>query len=173
MHHGMGGMMCPICGAMVEHHMAGHHLAGHQTGGMMGGKGMMKPWKLMMIGEKLGLSEDQRNRMREIMTSSKKKKIGLKCQIETIKVDLMSMMWQEQMNMQEIEQKVREVANLKADKKIAWIQAMNDMKNVLTPEQRQEMKEMMMGWWKKGGMGGEPTEMEEEEEESEEEESED
>lgn len=170
MHHGMGGTMCPICGGM----MGGHHMGGHGMGGMMGGKGMMKPYKLMMIGEKLGLSEDQKNRMREIMTSSKKKKIGLKCQIETIKVDLMNMIWQEQMDMAQIEQKVREIANLKADKKIAWIQAMNDMKNVLTPEQRQKMKEMM-GWWKKGGTGDEPMEMEEgeESEEEEEEESED
>lgn len=167
MGHGKSGMGCPVCGSM----MGGHHMGGHGMGGMMG-KGMMKPLKLMMIGEKLGLSEDQKNRMREIMTSSKKKKIGLKCQIETIKVDLMSMIWQEQMNMQEIEQKVREIANLKADKKIAWIQAMNDMKNVLTPEQRQKMKEMMMGWIRKGGMGGEPMEMEEDEESEEEEESE-
>ena len=161
MHHGKGGMGCPVCGYM----MGGHHMGGHGMGGMMGG--MMRPWMMMMVGEKLGLSEDQKMRIRDIVVNMKKQKIGLKCQIETLKVDLMSMMWQDQMNMQEIEPKIREIAKLKADKKIAWIQAMQDMKNVLAPEQRQELKSMMMSWMKKGGMSGESMEMEEGEEEEE------
>ncbi len=172
MHHGMGGMGCPMCGCGMGHHGG--------MKGMMGGMGMkwMMPMKAMMIAEKLGLSDDQKNRIRTTIMDMRKKKAQLKSQIEMDKIDLenmmmMGMMMPEQMNMQAVEQKVRDMMNRKADMKLAMIQAIQDMRNTLTPEQHDKMMAMMMGWMKKGGMygmgemGGE--EMEEEEgEESEE-----
>jgi Spy/CpxP family protein refolding chaperone len=150
-------------------------MGGMMGGGMMG-MGMMMKMKFMMMAEKLGLSEDQQKQMGEIFMNSNRRKIDLKCKMGMLKLDLMGMMWQEDKDMGAIEAKVRELANLKADRKLTMIQMMNDMKNVLTPEQRQEMMKMSMHWMKKGGMGGgmgeeggEEMEEEEEGEESEEE----
>lgn len=166
MGHGMG---CPICDTMMRHHMGHHGMGG--KGGMMGM--FMKPCKVMMIGRKLGLSDDQIKKMRDRLTDMKKQKVKIKCDLKLRKIDMMGMLMQEQVNMQEVEAKVREIMNLKADMKLAWIQAMQDAKGMLTPDQREKAKEMMMSWCMKGGMGGEegPEEEEEEpEEESEEEE---
>jgi Spy/CpxP family protein refolding chaperone len=144
-------------------------------GGMMGGgmKGMfMKPWKMMMVAKELGLSDDQMGRIRDIFTNTLKQKVKIECDIKLRKIDLRTLLMQDEVNMQEVEQKIREIANLKADKKIVWIRAMQDMRNVLTPDQREGLKTMMMSWWKKGGMAGmgdEPTEEEDEESEAEEE----
>lgn len=157
MHHGMGGM-CPMCGSM-EHHMGGHGMKG------MKGMFMMMPWKMMMHKEELGISDDQIAKMRDIHVNMLKKKVQLKSQIKLDKIDLKSMIMQEQVNMQEVEQKVRDMMKLKGDVKLTWIQAMQDMKNTLTPDQRKNIKMMIMSMCKEGGMpGGDPMEEEEEEE---------
>ena len=160
MHHGMGGTACPMCGCGMGH---------HGMKGMMGMKWMMMPWKLMMIADELGLSDDQKNNIREIITNTRKTKVQLRSQIEMDKIDLQNMVMQEQVNMQAVEQKVRDKANRKADMKIAMIQATQDIKNTLTPEQRDMMKQMAKSWMK-GGMPGEESMEVEEGEESESEE---
>jgi Spy/CpxP family protein refolding chaperone len=158
MHHGMGGM-CPTCGCGEGH---------HGMRGMMGMKWMM-PWKLMMIADELGLSQDQRDKIHTTIIDMRKKKVQLKSQMAMDKIDLqgmmiMAMQTNEPMNMQVVEQKVRDIMNRKADMKLAMIQAIQDMKGTLTPEQRDKLKEMMMSWMK----GGEESMEMEEDEESEE-----
>ena len=37
---------------------------------------------------------------------------------------------------------------------LAMIQAMQDMRQILTPEQRAKVKQMVMCWFKKRGMSG-------------------
>lgn len=172
MHHGMGGMGCPICNAMMQHHMGGH---GMGMRGMMGGKGMMgmvmKPWKMMMIADELGLSDDQKQKLRDMWIGMRKQKVQTHCEIKLRKIDLMDMLLREQVNMADVEKQIRDMMNLKADMKIAMIRTMQDMKNTLTPDQRNKMKSMMMSWRKKGGwsgMGEESMEEEEGEEEGEE-----
>jgi len=155
MHHGMGGMKCPMCGCM------GHHMGGHGMKGMF----MMMPWKIMMHKAELGISDDQIAKMRDIHVNMLKKKVQLKCQMKLDKIDLKSMIMQEQVNMQEVEQKIRDMMKLKGDMKLTWIQAMQDMKNALTPDQRMKIKSTIMSMCKEGEMpGGDPMEEEEEEE---------
>lgn len=157
MQHGMGGM-CPTCGCG----MGGHGMRGKGMKAMM-----MMPLKMMWIAEELGLSEDQKNKLRDIMNNKRKQKVQLKCQAKLARIDLMDMLFREQVNMQDVEQKIRELSKLKADMHIMKIQSWQDMKNTLTPEQREKMKAMMMSWWK-DKMGGEgPMEMDEGEEEEE------
>ena len=163
------GKGCPICEGMMHHHM-GHH----GMGGMMGGKGgmmgmFMKPWKMMMIGEKIGLNDDQKKRIRDILMNAKRQKVKIKCEIKLRKIDVMDLVMREDVNMAEVEPKIREIANLKADKWITKIKAMQDAKGVLTPDQRKKLKEMFKKWMKGGEEGSEEDEDEEEEEESEEE----
>ncbi|HUV05173.1 MAG TPA: periplasmic heavy metal sensor [Armatimonadota bacterium] len=143
-------------------------MGGHGMKGMRG-PFMMMPWKILMHSEELGLSEDQMARIRDTHTNMRKQKVKLHSEIKLLKIDLQNLLMQDQVNMQEIEQKVREMSKLKADMHLAWIQAMQDMRNALTPDQRKQIKSMIMSFWKKGGiagageMPGEPMETEEEE----------
>lgn len=142
MQYGMGGR-CPICGCM-----------GHQMGGMMGGMGMMggggmkmmsmMPWKMMKIAKKVGLSEDQMMKMRDVMMNMKRQKIKLRSEAELAKLDLKSMMMQDQVDMAAVEQKVKDISKIKADMHFAWINAIMEMKSSLTDEQRKKIKSMMM-----------------------------
>ncbi|MHB0912620.1 MAG: Spy/CpxP family protein refolding chaperone [Armatimonadota bacterium] len=162
--HGMGESRCYVCGQAIGHHHMGGHGMAHK-----GMKGMfMMPWKMMMLREELGLSDDQVDRIRDIYTNMRKHKVQLRSRIEMNKIDLQTMMMREEMNMQEIEQKIREIANLKAEKYIGWVRAMQEMRNVLTPDQRDSVKSMIRSFWKEGGMSGEGMEEEETGEASEE-----
>jgi Spy/CpxP family protein refolding chaperone len=144
----------------------GHHKC---CGGMHGAghKGMfMMPWKMLVLKEELGLSDDQINRIRDLYVNMRKQKVQLKCQIKLNKIDLQSMLMREDVNMPEVEQKIRDTANLKAEKHIAWVRAMQDMRNILTQEQRGKIKSMLMSFWKEEGETGEETMGEDEETES-------
>ena len=157
MHHGMGESRCPTCGQPMGPPPAPHHMGGHGMYGMAhkGMKGMfMMPWKMMVLRKELGLSDDQVNRIRDMYTNMRKQKVQLRSQIQLNKIDLQNMLMREDVNMQEVEQKIRDIANLKAEMHIAWIRAMQDMRNTLTPEQRDRVKSMIMSFWKEGGAAG-------------------
>ena len=136
--------------------------------------GFMMPCKLKMHAEELGIGEDKISKIHDIFTNMRKQKVKIKSEISLLEIDLHNLIMQEQVNMPDVEQKIREIAKLKADKKIAWIQAMQDMRNVLTPEQQKNIKKMIMSFWKMkmGGMGSKGGMYIEEEEEVEEEEGE-
>jgi Spy/CpxP family protein refolding chaperone len=147
----------------------GHHMmggpgmgGGMMMGGMMGGmcKGMsMMPWMMMKVAKKIGLTEDQMMKMRDVMMNMKREKIKLRSEAELAKLDLKSMMMQDKPDMAAIEQKVMDMSKLKAQMHMAWIKAMMEMKGSLTDEQRKRIKMKMMGM-----MGGEGEEEEGEEE---------
>lgn len=164
MHH---GMVCPTCG----YSMMGHgHMGGH---GMMKGKFGMKmmfkkiAWKMIMHSDKIGLSEEQLESLRNRHSEALKQMIQIKSQIKMNMIDVKNAVMREKIDMPTAESKIREIGKLKSDKYIAMIQAMQDMRNILTPEQHLKVKEMIMGWFKKGGMSDSEDEEEEYEEEEE------
>ncbi|MEN6519655.1 MAG: periplasmic heavy metal sensor [Armatimonadota bacterium] len=163
------GTDCPICGHLMGH---GHHMGGF---GMMKcrGKGMkamfkMMAWKIIKHSDEIGLSEEQIESFRNKKIEALKQMIQIKCQIKMNMLDVKNAVMREEIDMPTAEAKIKEIGKLKSDKYIAMIQAMQDMRNILTPEQRMKVKEMIMGWFKKGGM----SESEEDDEEEETEESE-
>lgn len=157
MHHKMSGMGCPVCGCGM--------------GGGMKAMFMMIPFKVIMNAEELGMSEEQIEAFRNRHSEAKKQMIQIGSQIKINMVDVKNAVMREEIDMQTAEAKIREIGKLKGDKFVAMIQAMNDMRGILSHEQRMKVKEMIMGWMKKGGecsMGmeeeqeGESGEMEEE-----------
>ncbi|MEN6372602.1 MAG: Spy/CpxP family protein refolding chaperone [Armatimonadota bacterium] len=167
------GTECPVCGHGVGY---GHHMGGF---GMMKcrGKGMkamfkIMAWKIIKHSDEIGLSEEQIESLRNRKIEALKQMIQFKCQIKMNMLDVKNAVMREEIDMPTAESKIREIGKLKSDKYIAMIQAMQDMRNILTPEQRMKVKEMIMGWFKKGGMSESEGEEEEEDEEEEGEESE-
>lgn len=140
--------MCPVCGGGMGEGMCG---CGKGLGGI---KAMFKmmPWKVMMHACELGLSEEQVEAMRKRHAQARKQMIQIRSQIEMDMIDVKDAVMREEMDMATAEAKVREIGKLKGDKCMAMIQAMHDMRQILTPEQRHKVKEMVMSWFKKGGM---------------------
>lgn len=153
MHRGMGGMSCPTCGCGAGE--------GHGMGGM---KAMFKimPWKIMMHAEEIGISDEQLEKLRNRHSEAKKQMIQIHSQIKMNMVDVKSAVMRDQIDMATAEAKIQEIGKLKAEMFLTMVRAMNDMRQMMTPEQHMRIKRMIMGWFKKGGMAG--MEMEEEEE---------
>ena len=150
MHHGMGGTGCPVCGGGMGQGMCG---CGKGLGGIKA-MFMMMPWKVMMHCEELGLSEEQVEKLRKRHAEARKQMIHIRSQIEMDIIDVKDAVMREQIDMATAEAKVREIGKLKGDKIMAMIQAMHDMRQILSPDQLKKIKEMVMGWFKKGGMAG-------------------
>jgi Spy/CpxP family protein refolding chaperone len=100
-----------------------------------------------------------------------KQLIQIGSQIKMNMIDVQNAVMREEMDMQAAEAKIREIGKLKGDMFMAMIQSMHDMRQILTPDQRKKVKEMVMSWCKKGPMPGmgmeegeetEPGEMQEE-----------
>lgn len=155
---------------MDQHHGACGPGGGHGFG--MKAMFMMMPWKVMMHADELGLSEEQVEKLRARHIEAKKQMIQLGSQKKIAMIDLKNAVMREEMDLATAKAKAEEVAKLKGEKLIAMIQAMHDMKEILTPQQREKIKAMVMHWFKKmHGMGmgmeeggeGEPEEEAEEE----------
>ncbi len=162
MHHGMGRMMCPTCGCGSG--------CGHEMGGLLKAMFMKMPWKVIMHADELGLSEEQVCKLRKRHAEATKQMIQIGSQIKMNMIDVQDALWREEIDMPTAEEKIREIGKLKAEKVLAMVQAMNDMRHAFTPQQRKKIKQMVMCWLKKGkgagmGMEGEGPEPGEESEE--------
>lgn len=126
------------------------------------------PWKIIMHGPELGLSEDQIEAFRKRHTEAKKQIIQIRSQIKMDMIDLHDAVMREEIDMQVAETKAREIGKLKGDMFVAMIQSMQDMRKILTADQHKKVREMIMSWFRKGGMSGSEMEEEEQEDESDE-----
>jgi len=126
---------------------------------------MKMPWKVMMHAEELGISGEQVEEIRSKHSDAIKEMIKLRSQIEMDMIDVKNAVMREEIDMPTAEAKINEIGKLKAQKWLTMVKAMHEMRQILTPEQRQKVKEMVMGWFKKGGMAGFESGEEEEEEE--------
>ena len=142
MHHEMGG----ACGCGMGH--------GKHIGVCLKAMFKIMPWKIIMHSEELGLSDDQVEAFRKKHSEARKQMIHIFGQIKANMIDVEDAVMREDIDMPTAEAKIREIGKLKGDKMMAMIQAMQDMREILTPEQRRKIKEMVMSWFKKGGMRG-------------------
>ena len=151
MEHGMSGTSCPACGC------GGH---GHEMGGFgmrCGGlKAMLMtmPWKIIMHSDELGLSEEQVEAFRSRHIEAKKQMIRIACEIKIDMIDVKNAVMREEMDTETAKAKAEEIGKLKGEMFAGMIQAMHDMRHILTPDQRHKIKEMVLAWFKKGGMHG-------------------
>jgi Spy/CpxP family protein refolding chaperone len=136
--------------------------------GSMGGQGGMmermmgapaeRPLITIMLHHRteLGLSADQVSRLETLRGDFTREAIRRDADIRIAELDLASLLEQDSPDLSKVEAKVREVAQLRADLRIARLRAIEQGKAVLTPEQRARLQTMLSGGMHHGS-GGAPA----------------
>jgi len=161
---GAGSSYAQMCGCMdkmgegMQHGMSmGGEMKHHgmeDMGGMMGEEHPM--WKHLMG---LGLDEKQREAVKSIKSKEMKDMIKKKADKQIAKVELKEILARDPVDMRAVEAKVKQIESIETDMRLAHIRTMEEVKALLTPDQKKKMKEMiemgpmMGGMGMKGGMG--------------------
>ncbi|GJL64752.1 MAG: hypothetical protein NPIRA04_34060 [Nitrospirales bacterium] len=112
--------------------------------------------------EGMAITDEQEAQLHDILTTYKKTRIKKKAEVELANLDLHELLKKDDSNLSDIESKLKDMHNVKADLYMASIKARRDAKNVLTDEQRNRMKAVhdriqaysSDGMGKKGHPGG-------------------
>jgi Spy/CpxP family protein refolding chaperone len=93
--------------------------------------------------EKLGLSDDQVRRMEQLRTDFEKESVRKEADVRVAEMDLETVLDAPSVDMGKAEAKVRDIEKSRADLRIARIRAIEKAKDLLTPEQRKKLQELM------------------------------
>jgi hypothetical protein len=93
--------------------------------------------------EKLGLSDDQVRRMEQLRTEFEKESIRKEADLRVAEMDLETLLDAPNVDLAKVETKVREVEKIRADLRIARIRTIEKAKDLLTPEQRKKLQEIL------------------------------
>ena len=93
----------------------------------------------------LGLSADQVGRLEALRGDFTREAIRRGADIRIAELDLATLLEQDPVDLTKVEPKVREVAQLRADLRIARLRTVEQGKAVLTPEQRTRLQAMLSG----------------------------
>jgi len=112
--------------------------------------------------EGMAITDEQEAKLHDIKTTYKKTRIKMKAEVELANLDLHELLKKDDSNLSDIESKLKNMHDLKADLYMASIKARRDAKAVLTDEQRSRMKAVhdriqaysSEGMGKKGHPGG-------------------
>jgi Spy/CpxP family protein refolding chaperone len=102
----------------------------------------------------LGLSPDQVGRLETLRGDFARDAIRRDADIRIAELDLARLLEQEPLDFPKVETKVREVAQLRADLRIARLRTIEQGKAVLTPEQRTRLQSMLSSGMHPGHGGG-------------------
>lgn len=119
---------------------------GGMPGGMRalrGGMGMRTHMHQMMA-EHLGLSDGQREKMRDIHERQARRNIQTRADLQLAQMDLRQMLRAERVDRGAIDAQIDRIARLKTDQAHARMATMLDAREVLTSEQREKLKAMRM-----------------------------
>ncbi len=136
-------------GSEMEHGMMGMMGKGSEMGpGMMGEHHLMG--KLMS----LGLDEKQKEAIKEIIRKTMRENIKKRADLHIARIDLGDLLDKDSVNMTSVESKLKEIASLETDIRLSRIKAHEEIKSILTPDQRKKLKEMgKMGMMQGKGYG--------------------
>lgn len=132
------GMMCPMHKKMMDKQMPMK-------------KYMMMVNMLPEMNEKLDLSQEQTEKLIDMQAGFKKQQIDYKADLAKKKMKLQNMLMNEA-SADEVRNHMEECSTIKINMKVAAYETANKMKAVLTSEQQEMMKDMMMP--KQGMMQG-------------------
>ena len=130
------------------------------------GYGMKKysgaPFDIDMFKDHLDLSDDQVKKLKKTRLDYRKEMIMRKAELRVSELELWELIDAKNMNMGEIEKKMKEVHGLKGDIMLYRIQALDGTKKVLSDEQYEKFRKMgfrsmrhkMSRYGMSGGMGG-------------------
>jgi Spy/CpxP family protein refolding chaperone len=152
---GMMGMD-PMMGDFVAQNMDKEPAEGGFPGmgkGPMMGRGPMGPREMGARGpmfippdlaDKLGLSEEQKTKLDDIITNHKKDMIKKNADISLAQIDLNKLMSQDNPDMNLVKENILKIATMKADTEFTKFKTMIETKNVLTKEQQEKFKALQI-----------------------------
>jgi Spy/CpxP family protein refolding chaperone len=119
------------------------------SGGRMG-RGMSEPDRPLITimlhhRSELGLTPEQVSRLEALRGEFSREAIRRDADIRIAEFDLAALLEQDPVDLGKVEPKVREVAQLRADLRIARLRAIEQGKAVLTPEQRTRLQTLVSG----------------------------
>jgi Spy/CpxP family protein refolding chaperone len=144
-------------GAQLQQHLEGGR---GSMGGMMGpgmrGPGMMGPGPVapaerplisIMLQHRadLGLTPEQVTRLEGLRDGFAREAIRREADIRIAELDLGSLLEQDPLDMTKVEAKVRELAQLQADLRVARLRTIEQGKALLTPEQKTRLQAVLGG----------------------------
>jgi Spy/CpxP family protein refolding chaperone len=131
---------------------------GHQGMGMMRGMGcgmMMDDdhpmWKHLMG---LGLDDKQMAALKALRSKTMKDMVKKRADLELAGIELKDLLDKDPMDLKAVEALLKKKESLKTEMFLAHIRAHEEMKSLLTPDQRKRLKEMMEGHGAGCGMMG-------------------
>jgi Spy/CpxP family protein refolding chaperone len=92
--------------------------------------------------ELLDLSDSQRSTMQTLLRAHTKEGIRLKAEIDTMHVDLRQLLHTDPVELTRVKQALQAIAAKKVDLRLAHITVMQDIRQVLTPEQQKKFQTM-------------------------------
>jgi Spy/CpxP family protein refolding chaperone len=135
--------------------MMGRGMMGH---GMMG-HGMMGHMQRSMdrLTQRLDLSDEQQTQVQDLLRTHAKEGVRLKADIDMASIDLQQLLDAQPVDMDRVKTALQTIAEKEADLRLTHLAAMQDIQNLLTPEQQKQLRSMrghMMGGGGKMGRGG-------------------
>jgi Spy/CpxP family protein refolding chaperone len=119
-------------------------------GGMMMGMGCMQAGGMMMDDDHpmwkhlvgLGLDEKQKEAIKALQTKTMKEMIRKKADAQIADIDLKNLLDKDPVDMKAVEATVKKSESFKTAMFLAHISAREELKSILTPDQRKRLKEM-------------------------------
>ena len=145
----MCGCMGEKGGGMQEGGMMGG--MGHQNMGMMHGMGGMQGDGMMMGDDHpmwkhlmgLGLDDKQKDAIKAIRSKTMKEMIKAMADKQIAGIELKDLLDKDPVDMKAVEALVKKNESLKTEMFLAHIKAREEIKSILTPDQKKRLKEMM------------------------------
>jgi len=110
-------------------------------------------WKLL-VG--LGLDDKQKEAVKAIRSKMEKENVKKKADLQLARIDLRDLLGRDEVDIKSVETTLKKMASLQSDIRLDHIKAIQDIKALLTPEQRSKLKELReMGPMEKKAMHGE------------------
>ena len=103
--------------------------------------------------KELGLSPQQVSSLQQMGMDAARAGIKRRADAQLARLDLMSLMRAEPVDMAKVEAKIRDIEKLKADGAIARIRTNEAAKAQLTPDQREKLKTLRTARWQHRGGG--------------------
>lgn len=140
MGHPEGGGMGMMGGGMMGPGM------GPGMGGGPGGREMSHEGPLISImldqKQEIGLSPEQEKKLRDLRTEFSKETVRRTAEIRVAEIELESLLEQDKWDLSKIEPKVKQIATLQGDLRLARIKTLEAGRAVLTPAQIEKLKQV-------------------------------
>ncbi len=106
-------------------------------------------WKML---SRLGLDEKQKEAVKAIQSRTAKDTVRKQADIQLARIELRDILGKDKVDMTAVESNLKKTAALQTEIRLSHIKAMQEVKALLTPEQKQKFDELRAGPWA-GNMG--------------------